>query len=548
MTRFALALLVLAMFRQAGQVRDSNSAGGSATLSGVVVTDDASARPIGQVIITLKGIAPAYIRVAASNADGSFTFSNLPGGSVSVIAEKATFLTTYVGSDLRGNGPAVPFNVVADSHATLNISLTRGGVLAGTVVGVTGRPAPNVPVAAYAVRTTGGVRMLDKVESAGGEVTDDRGRYRLWGLLPGTYIVAGEPTNPDGFQLPSFGVSKGSSGLRARYVSVYYPGVTEPETASTVTLGPGDERDGIDFALHYSNVLTVDGVVVGLDGQPESDVAVDLQDPAKTWTALTDEHGRFRFDYVIPGTATVSANDERSGPTGAAVGQVQLTLDTADQHGVTVVLQPASDVRGRVIFEGSAEHQALQRIITLVPAGNNVEGRSGLVDDSRAGEFSVRPVPPGRYTFRAYCLSSTPWRAKAVFWNGRDLLDGTIDVHPGEMIEGITVVFSDQQTDLAGALTTAAGKPAAGYQVVVFPVDHRWWTAGSRRIASAPLDANGRYDVRGLPPGDYLLAAVRAFESRDLADGSWLDQVSRLAIRITLAEGEHRQQDLRISK
>jgi hypothetical protein len=87
----------------------------------------------------------------------------------------------------------------------------------------------------------------------------------------------------------------------------------------------------------------------------------------------------------------------------------------------------------------------------------------------------------------------------------------------------------------------------ARYHVVIFAADGNYWTAPSRRIRSIRPAADGKYTLPALPPGDYLLSAVTDIEPGEWYDPVLLDQLSRSALKITLAEGEKKAQDLRLA-
>jgi len=57
---------------------------------------------------------------------------------------------------------------------------------------------------------------------------------------------------------------------------------------------------------------------------------------------------------------------------------------------------------------------------------------------------------------------------------------------------------------------------------------------------------DGTFDIRGLPPGDYLLGALTDLEPGEWHDPTMLDQLSKWAIKVTLREGQTTRQDIRI--
>jgi len=83
----------------------------------------------------------------------------------------------------------------------------------------------------------------------------------------------------------------------------------------------------------------------------------------------------------------------------------------------------------------------------------------------------------------------------------------------------------------------AAGSPASDRTVVVFPSDRALRVPLSRRIHVAQPGPDGRYSVRGLPPGEYLLAAVDGVETGEQFDPEFLQRLAPGARRVTLDAG-----------
>ena len=87
--------------------------------------------------------------------------------------------------------------------------------------------------------------------------------------------------------------------------------------------------------------------------------------------------------------------------------------------------------------------------------------------------------------------------------NGRDTIDTPLDVRAGETIKNVSLVFTDQQTQISGTVTGDRGAPVTDYTVLAFPVDQTFWRAQSRHIMTARTDQNGSFQIRGLPPAEY---------------------------------------------
>ena len=87
--------------------------------------------------------------------------------------------------------------MVKDGEAVTNLAMTiaRGGVITGVVRDVGGRPVPgvNVRVLKFGYNAVTGERTLGAPSTGSVGLTDDRGKYRAFGLPPGGYLVVVVP-------------------------------------------------------------------------------------------------------------------------------------------------------------------------------------------------------------------------------------------------------------------------------------------------------------------------------------------------------------------
>jgi hypothetical protein len=139
------------------------------------------------------------------------------------------------------------------------------------------------------------------------------------------------------------------------------------------------------------------------------------------------------------------------------------------------------------------------------------------------------------------------WWLRSAEAGGRDLLDAPFDVGDTDMTD-VRLTFTDRQTTLSGRLQTAAGAAAPDYYVVVVPADRTRWIEGSRRMQAVRPDTDGVFSVTQLPAGDYLIAALSDFEPADLADLTFLDELSAVALPVAVQDGTETRQDLQIDR
>ena len=131
--------------------------------------------------------------------------------------------------------------------------------------------------------------------------------------------------------------------------------------------------------------------------------------------------------------------------------------------------------------------------------------------------------------------------------NGRDVTDRPFTVKPNDVLNNIVLTYSDRPSELSGALPDTAGKPASSYTVVLFSADRVFWGFKTPRIAQARPTADGRFRFSNLLAGEYYLSALTGVDETDLFDPAFFEQLVNTSIKITLAEGEKKTQDLRLA-
>lgn len=109
-------------------------------------------------------------------------------------------------------------------------------------------------------------------------------------------------------------------------------------------------------------------------------------------------------------------------------------------------------------------------------------------------------------------------------------------------------MLSDKVAELSGVLQTASGAPNSDVFVIAYSANRSQWGAGARRVQAVRPGVDGRYSIKGLPAGEYLLAAVLDIDQDDWNNAAFLEQLVPASIRITMGEGEKKTQDLRIGR
>jgi hypothetical protein len=585
-------------FASGAQSRDTGPLA-TASVSGTVLVAGAERPPARRVRVTLTdlaGMSPG--RTTTTDDRGGFVFAGLGAGRFELQAFKPGYLRSSYGAS-RPERAGTPVVVTAGEAVTnLSMTIARGGVITGVVRNARGRPmaGTDVHVLKIGYNAVTGERTLVAPGSGSSATADDRGEYRAYGLPPGSYLVlvpglatgrSGGPGVDDIRPLTSSEVRQAlqaarsdrpgaapvaippvlaSSGARLTYAPVFHPGVTDIAGAATIALGIGEERRGVDIAIQLVPTATITGTISAPSGALPAGLSVRLV-PAGPFTemlagagirgatTMPRPDGTYVLGGVAPGTYLVKAEVGRGrgapapdAPTLGAVSEITVNGHDLD---VPLTLTPGISIRGRVGFQGTAptpaELQSLTvRLLPLGSGGALLSSGGGRVDAE--GRFTFASVAPNTYQFLT--MWSTPgagerWTITASTINGRDAFEEPLRVRPNENLDW-TVTLTDRPAVLAGVFQDRNGRAATDHYILVFSSDRRHWTPGTRRLRMTRPATDGAFSVRGLPPGEYLLAALADLETGEWNDPALLDQLVPSAVRITLRDGETTRQDFRI--
>jgi protocatechuate 3,4-dioxygenase beta subunit len=580
------------------QTRDAatpaSSQAGTARIAGVISLDTEGRTPAARVTVTLasgtpgSGI-PGGSRAVITGETGRFDFPGLPAGRYVLTANKPAYLTATYGAT-RVDGPTPPI-VLADGQQLTSVVLPirKGAVVTGVIRDERGQAMPGASVQLLTSRNVNGERRLTTVVRTAQIKTDDRGVYRVYGLPPGEYYVSAaanyvtgtaRPTTTADVQFaqqPAAPATAGSRPAPRRYVPVLYPGVFTTDGAQVLKVGVGEERGGIDFALRMVPAVSIEGTVTSTGGALPLNLEVRLVSVGDVIpsTGITDiasvlpmrlgPEGRFAFPGVAPGQYVVAAVTQNAAgrgrgaaadtPSSSFWGMANVEVNGLDVSNVVVTLQPGMSLSGRIRFDGStlpAPTDLSAVRVSLVPqltAGQVAAGQTSATAGPD-GSFAFTGLTPGRYYLRATAATEARagWLIKEVTAAGQDATDGAFELKVGDNVTNASIVFGDRPAELSGTLQDASGRPATDYFVLLLPADPARWRSTNRRVQQVRPLSDGKFTFRALLPGNYLLAAATELEPGATADTEFLTELAKNAVKVTIAEGEKKVQDIRIGK
>ena len=230
---------------------------------------------------------------------------------------------------------------------------------------------------------------------------------------------------------------------------------------------------------------------------------------------------------------------------------VDVSVNGQDLKNVSIGLQPSMSVTGRVVVQGTGPRSWQLATVRVVLAPTRVlvpTPLSTLVKED--GTFRIDGLLPGSYRMQVTMPAQpgSTWAAASVMSAGVDMMDVPVEIRPGVNLTDVVVTMKDIHAQVSGALVDAAGQPAPQLYVFVFSTDRAHWATGARRIRSVRATDTGRYEIAGLPAGEYYLCALTELDTMLQFQPEYLEQLVTASIKITLADGEKKAQDLRIGR
>jgi hypothetical protein len=143
-------------------------------------------------------------------------------------------------------------------------------------------------------------------------------------------------------------------------------------------------------------------------------------------------------------------------------------------------------------------------------------------------------------------LAAAPkgWALRAVRLRGTDVTDTGVDFRFNEPIDGLQVELTNRPTRVSGSVRGTRGESISDYAVLLFARDRARRIGDSLYFALARPDQSGRFVAEGLPPGEYLGAAVEHVDAADAQDPHRLELLETEAVPFTLGDAESRALDL----
>lgn len=250
-----------------------------------------------------------------------------------------------------------------------------------------------------------------------------------------------------------------------------------------------------------------------------------------SYSASTGEDGRFVIPNVEPGRYRLSA--ERNGYLRANYGQRRpneagtvVTLNPGERRGNIVFnLVPFAVISGRVVDEDGEPlaHVRMQAMKSSLDSGRRQLAPSAGASTDDRGEYRIFGLPPGKYYVQAVPSqgpgsalregeeeSYVPFFYPGVTDPGQA---APLEVRAGGDLHGVDFRLARTRTvRVRGRVVSSSSGPRLDRGIVVFLFPRGGMT--EVRNQNSVVDPQGNFEIRGVPPGSYVLTAFQTDRQR----------------------------------
>ena len=518
-----------------------------------------TSEPLRKVNVTLTptGRGGGVARQLSTDVEGRFTFDGIAPGSYQISAERTGFLPQrYAPPGRSQSGPSSTITLASGQALTgIDVKLMPQGAVAGKVLDMDGDPMQRVQVSVMKVTALAGRR---RATMQGGGTTNDLGEFRVFNLPPGRYFVMASTSGRGGggpgggFRGPQRGQVEKLSN--EDYVPTFYPGAIDASGASLIQLEAGREVTGLTFQLGRSANYRIRGSVTGVDVSapvkkekqamrvtllPADRNAVVMNDGSGISAAVRSD-GSFEFSNVQP--ASYQAIVMRMDRSQAILGKGLVTVSSGNIDGLTLIAADPVTVTGTLKVDGSKKVDLSRAWVTIRPLGTlsmgDVEGR---VDTN--GAFKLESA--SRDNFMVTLTGVSDAFIKSIRLDAQDVTQTGIDLSGASSGSKIEITLGTNPGLASG--TVKDGEVAApGLPVTILPDPAQ--PMQPYLIKTATTDADGKFQVSGLAPGNYKAYAWSAITSELYKDPEFMRRFENDGAKIVVKEGSTERVELKVTK
>ncbi len=329
------------------------------------------------------------------------------------------------------------------------------------------------------------------------------------------------------------------------------------DEAQSIAVGLSEVASA-SFALVPQRMTRINGIVRDSQGKPMAAnlslrTQIGVGGMSMRGLTMAGPDGRFSVANVPPGEHFIEISPRPGDDESASV---PITSSGQDITDLVITTSPGKTISGQVIFEGASAGQQSMRVNASSPDPGSppltriYDNTQGVIDEK--GRFQLRGLSGSRAVFNAFpatpSMGAPTWFLKSVTIDGENVTDVPFDLSTARDDTKVEIVMTDKQTTISGIVRNIRGEQVNDYTVVMLPERLKEGAIASRYTRTVRPDQQGRFQARGLPPGDYIAAAVDSLEQGGHWDPAFRKQIEPTAKRFRLTEGQTTTVDLTLAQ
>ena len=252
---------------------------------------------------------------------------------------------------------------------------------------------------------------------------------------------------------------------------------------------------------------------------------------------VDDKNGTFVIHDLLPGPYLLWAFWLDEGKRYQAYQSID--VGNADVEGVGLTLLPGMPLNGRVAWDGQPTSDTY-RLSVYLRGADNVSGYFGHATVTPPWTFVLNDIHDLTYRVGVSGLCNDCY-LKALRYGGASSPQDTFTPARGSNA-ALELTVSSKGARIRGSVTDTDNLPAVGVWVILVPDEAR---RSSRRLyKSASTDQYGRFELRGIAPGDYKLFSWEEVESGAWEDVEFLRDFEEKGEKISVQDGDQKTQNL----
>jgi protocatechuate 3,4-dioxygenase beta subunit len=484
-----------------------------------------SGEPVKKALVILRKGNDREIGAYADSA-GTFAFQSVEPGAYTISVEQDGYVP------VSGAKPVTIILKPGDTETALVLKLQKTAVISGHVFDADGDP-----VTGAGIQIQPATQKKGQPRAGSTAITNDRGEYRAFGVVPGKYRISAFWTRA--LRHPTMSVQQaadlaGKAGEEA-YAVTWYPGTLSATGAGIVQVESGAEVAGIDLQLRRMRAVRVRGIVTSSGAAPAL-VMISLQ-PAggegqMAQASVVSAGGRFEIGGVLPGSYILTADAVATDNPLAA--RRLVNVGETDLEGVLLTLAGPQVLKGRIVVPEGRKLPGL--FVTLASREPQNHQGGGLAQPASDGSFTMPSVLAGDYdVILATNEPGNDLYPATVRMGDSDVLVDGLHVGEGALAE-LRITLKPNGATITCSVVSAGEDPLPEAQVMLIPDPPR--QSAMALYGNCRTDATGSCDITGLAPGDYHAFAFASPAQPDFHDPETVSEFEKFGKSVKVTDGD----------